>query len=548
MIPITLACSSDADKADIIFTNGNIYTVDEQFSKASIIAVKGSRILHTGNDIAEAEQWKSPATRIIDLEGRTVIPGIIESHVHFFDLGTSIAQPDIYEKPKEDILNIISNETRKHKPGEWIVASGWSHEVWPDAQWPTKEELDAVSPDNPVCLFRKDGHSVWVNSKALELAGITDATPDPQGGELIRTKSGRLTGVLVDTAMDELVADIPALTPQQRLEIYKLADSDMLRLGITSLVDAGVSCADIELLTEAYRNGHLHVRACELLNEGADVEYIASGKLPQRDLFDGKLSVSGVKLYTDGSLGSRSAWFLHEYEDRHGHLGNSRYSDAEFLDIVRRVRKNGFQIATHAIGDAAVRQTLDAYEKVLAEEPLADPRYRIEHFQHVQPDDIVRAAKNGVIASMQTIHATSDMPFAETRVGPDRILGAYAWRTMLDNGGIIANGSDAPVEPVNPFFGFYAAITRQNQQGIPQDGWYPQLCMSREEALKSYTIWGAYAMFAETDKGSIEAGKYADFTILDRDIMTCNAADIFNTKVLCTVIGGQTVFNSESEN
>jgi len=535
------SCGTNSDKADIIFTNGTIYTVDKDFSKASVIAVQKDKILYAGNDLAFAQKLQTAKTQLIDLEGRPVIPGIIESHLHFYDLGVSLSEIDIYEKPKAEILQLVAEEVKKLQPGEWIVSSGWSHEVWPDAKWPTKEELDAVSPDNPVCLTRKDGHSVWVNSKALEIAGITLDTPDPQGGEIIKTASGQPTGVLVDTAMDGLFSHIPAPSAEQRLAFYQRADREVLSYGITSLMDAGVSYRDIQILKDAYSKGLLQVRAYELLNEGEDIPYVSEGNRPERDLYGGKLSVNGVKLYTDGSLGSRSAWFLEAFNDRPGHFGNPRYSDEEFYEIVKRIRSHGFQIATHAIGDAAIRQTIDIYEKVLKEQPLTDHRYRIEHFQHVHPDDFARLVKDSIIASMQTVHATSDMPFAEARVGPSRVLGAYAWRTVLDHGGIIANGSDAPVEYVNPYHGFYAAVTRQNLHGEPQGGWYPQLCMTREEALKSFTIWGAYAMFGEKEKGSIEAGKYADFVVLDRDIMTCSLDDLKDTKALMTVLGGKIV-------
>jgi predicted amidohydrolase YtcJ len=460
---------ADAKKADILFINGNIYTVDADFSKATFLAVKGDKILYVGIDAEAVQKLTLPRTRRFDLKGRTVVPGIIESHLHYMDLGKSLSIIDIYEKSKEDILKAVADEVRKSKPGEWIVSFGWSQEVWQEARWPYKEELDAVAPDNPVCLYRKDGHSAWVNSKALEVAD-TASTPDPQGGEIIRSSSGEPTGMLIDTAMDAVVAIIPDPSDEKKLAFYRQADEELLRFGITSLMDAGADCAGIALLKDAYRNGLLRVRAYVLLNAGEDVKYIADGNMPETDMYGGKLSVNAVKCYADGSLGSRSAWFIEEYADSEAHSGNPRYTDDEFYTLVKRIRSEGFQAVTHAIGDAAVRQTLNVYERALSENPLSDHRYRIEHCQHVSLADFDRLVQNGVIASMQSIHVASDMSFAESRIGASRMPYAYAWRTIIDKGGIIPNGSDASVEQVNPWHGFHVAVTRRNLQGEPQGG------------------------------------------------------------------------------
>ncbi|MDR3218737.1 MAG: amidohydrolase [Dysgonamonadaceae bacterium] len=538
---LLMSCSSDTGKADTIFMNGNIYTVDKHFSKVSIIALKQDKILYVGDDAEAVEKMKGKQTQVVDLKGKTIIPGLIDSHLHYMDLGESLMQIDIYEKPKADILQALAAEVKKTQPGDWIVGSGWSHEVWPNAQWPTKEDLDAVAPDHPVYLIRKDGHSAWVNSKALEIAQITAATPDPQGGEIIRNASGEPSGVLTDTAMDWVIEKLTQPSDERKLSFYQRADKEVLGFGITSLLDAGTNCENIKLLKNAYSKGLLQVRAYELLDVDEDIIYLNDGNKPALDLFDGRLSINCVKLYTDGSLGSRSAWFLEEYDDRKGHIGNLRYTDEAFYQLVKRAREEGFQVATHAIGDAAVKQTIAIYEKALKENPLTDHRYRIEHFQSVHPDDFNRLVQDSIIASMQTVHATSDMPFVESRIGVSRALNSYAWRTIIDKGGIIPNGSDAPVEYVNPYHGFYAAVTRQNLQGEPEGGWFPQLCMTREEALKSFTIWGAYAMFGEKLKGSLEAGKFADFVVLDRDIMTCEIDDIKDTQAVMTVLGGKIV-------
>jgi len=532
-----LSCTSDKIEADLILTGGVVYTVDSEFSKATVLAVKGDRIVYVGDDFKAVKQ--TPATQVIDLQGKAVIPGLTDSHLHFLDLGEFLSLPDIYEKPKAEILKIIADVVAKSAPGEWITANGWSHEVWDEPVWPTKEDLDAIAPNNPVCLTRKDGHSVWVNSLALKIAGITAATPQTPGGEIIKNAKGQPSGILTDEAMYPLSSKIPGMTPSKKLECYKLAEKALLGYGITSVMDAGSSVAEIEILKKAYADGQLQIRDYELLSDGEDQKYIAQGGKP---FVDSLLSVNCVKLFTDGSLGSRSAWFLEPYNDRADFTGNPRYSDEELYAIVKRVRSEGFQIATHAIGDAAVRQTIDTYEKVLAESPLPDHRWRIEHLQHVAPADFARLGKDSIIASMQSCHASSDLDFCETRLGRERTLGSYAWRTVLDNGALIANGSDAPVEYVNPFNGIYAAVTRKTLQGEPAEGWYPQLRMTREEALKSYTVWGAYAMFAENVKGSLEVGKYADFVVLDRDIMLCPPDEIKDAQALMTVLGGKIVY------
>jgi predicted amidohydrolase YtcJ len=533
-----------AARADAVYVNGTIYTVNETFSQASSLVVKDGKIVYVGDDATAQKKYRS-ASPVVDLGGKTVIPGLIESHMHYLMLGQTLDQIDIFQRPKDEILNKVKAEAERRPSGEWIVSIGWNNVLWGE-DFPSKEELDAVAPDNPVSLIRVDGHSLWCNSLTLKIAGIDENTPDPQGGEILKKPDGAVWGILTDTAMNLVAAEFTDDVSDTRTRSrFILADQSVISYGITTLVDAGATNESIKILKSAYADGSLKVRAYEMLSEGEDVKYLNDGNKPVRDLYQGKLSVAAVKLVSDGSLGSRSAWLVDDYSDRADHAGNGRWSDGQMYRIVKRVASHGFQIGTHAIGDAAVRQVIDVQKRVIDELGLSDHRFRIEHFQIVDAADIPRAIEYGFIPSMQTVHVTSDMNMAEDRVGPVRIQSSYAWRTVLENKGIIANGSDAPVELVNPYYGFYAAVTRQDRDGQPPNGWYPNQIMTREEALRSFTVWGAYAAFAEKTRGSLEAGKYADFVVLDRDIMTCPAAEIKDITVLKTVIGGEVVYETE---
>lgn len=519
--------------ADCVYLNGNVYTVDRDFSKASALAVKGQRLLYVGSSEA-AQKLIGSRTEVVDLKGKTVIPGIIEGHMHFLGLGEALLQIDAFWKPKAEILALVKAEAARRPAGEWIIGGGWNQKAWTEAEFPSKEELDAAAPNNPVVLFRTCSHAIWVNSRGLELAGITEATPDPVGGEILKDKNGNVLGVLTDTAMNKVLSLIPESSSARKKEACLKAQEELFRNGITSILDAGSSFLTFEYIKELYRENRLDIRIYGLMNMTAgEKECYRLG--PQLGLFDDRLTIRGVKFMADGSLGARSAWMREEYSDRPGHYGNGRYTNDELYRLVREAREHGFQVAAHAIGDAAVRQCVDVYEKVLSELPLADHRYRIEHFQVAALEDIERIARLGIIPSMQAVHAVSDMGIAKERLGASRIKGAYAWRKVIDAGSIIVNGSDAPVERVNPFHGIHAAVTRM--------GWYPEECMTREEALKSFTIWAAYGQFEEKLKGSLEAGKLADFVVTDRDIIACPPSDIRDTVVLLTVVGGKTVYS-----
>lgn len=526
--------------ADKVYLNGNIYTVDSDFSKAEALAVKGQRLIYAGSKEG-AEKLVGERTEVFDLKGNTVIPGLIEGHMHFYGLGEALLQIDAFWKPKSDILAAVKAEADKRPDGEWILGRGWNQEVWPGAQFPSKDELDMVAPNNPVALSRACGHAVWVNSRAIEMAGITKETPDPVGGEILKDINGNVLGVLTDTAMGLVWDMIPEYSEARKKEACLAAQKELLSYGFTTILDAGSEYTTFKYIKGLYEEGKLDIRIYGLVNSGDSArEYYKLG--PQLGLYNDRLTIRGVKFMTDGSLGARSAWMLDEYSDRPGHSGNGRYTDEELYKLVREARDNGFQAVTHAIGDAANRQCVDVYERVLKEFPLEDHRYRIEHFQVAALEDIERIAKLGIIPSMQAVHAISDMAIAEDRLGASRIMGAYAWRKVIAAGSVIVNGSDAPVELVNPFHGMHAAVTRMDRTDKPEGGWYPEECMSREEALKSFTIWAAYGQFEENLKGSLEAGKLADFTVIDRDIMNCPASDIKDTAVVMTIVGGKAAY------
>ena len=530
--------------ADSLFLNGKIYTVDPGFSIAEALAVRDGKILWVGSN----EQLKKHAgkeTRIFDLKGRTVIPGLVESHLHFLPYGELLLQINAFQKTKEEILAEVKSAYEKREPGEWILGRGWNELFWEEKTLPSREELDAVAPDVPVCLVRVCGHTSWVNSKALEVSGISKETQNPVGGEIFRDSQGEPTGILTDTAAHPIRRLIPTLTDSKKSEAYQAAQKDFFSHGFTSVHDMaaniGYDYGTIEFMKKLYQEGIMQIGICAYVAAPhASAAYEVGA---ETGLFEDRFSVRGIKFFGDGSLGARSAWMLEEYSDRAGHCGNGRFSDEELYSMIVEARRNGFQVITHAIGDAANRQVLDVYERVLKEVPEPkDHRFRIEHAQILAQEDITRFAALGVIPSMQFVHCSSDKNMTEDRIGAARLKGAFVWRQLLDLGLIIPGGSDAPVELVNPFHGMYAAVTRKDREGLPEGGWCADQKISRIEALKSFTIWGAYAGFDERTKGSIEVGKYADFAVLDRDILHCPEDAIKDTVVTATVLRGHVVY------
>ena len=548
MVPAAMA-AEPAETADSIYINGNIYTVDDDFTTATAMAVKGDRILYVG-DQEGAEAYLGAGTQVTDLEGKTVLPGLIEGHMHINNLGENHLKLDCYFKSKEDILEMVRQAAEAAEPGQWIQGSGWLDTLWETPGYPTKEELDAVAPDNPVILIRSDNHMCWVNSKALELAGITKDTPDPQGGKILKTDDGELCGCLTDTAIN-LVRDlVPAYTVEEQQQALLLAQEQLFSYGFTSAVNAGTTVQGLENFKALYESGEMKLRTYPMIMLTTDLtspeaEYIRT-HAPSEELYDNRMLVRGVKIVGDGSLGSRSSAMLEDYSDAPGTKGEYRFTDEQMYEAVKLAYDNGYQTGVHAIGDGTNHQVLDTYERLLEENPREDPRLRIEHFQVVTPEDIDRAMDMGILTAMQFTHATSDLTMAEDRLGSERIKTAYAWRTVLDKGGIIIGGSDAPVELVNPFHGLYAGVTRMTRAGEPEGGWYPEQKVTREEALRAFTIWAAYGQFEEDLKGSLEPGKLADFIIIDRDYMTCPEADIKDIQVLATYVGNELVYTKDT--
>jgi predicted amidohydrolase YtcJ len=521
--------------ADMVVTNARIYTVDSQRPTASAMAIKDGRILFVGDDVAA---YIGTATKKIDAHGATVVPGLIDSHGHMESLGEELATFDLRNvKTVAEVAAIVRKAAAGKPAGAWIRGQSWDQTNW-GGQFPTADDLTAAAPNNPVFLTRVDGHAAWVNRKALELAGITAKTPDPPGGKIIRDKTGKPTGILIDRAQGLVGEKIPPATQAEIRDHLLRAAKRCVSVGLTGVGDAGDSEMELAAYRDLIAKHELPIRVNAMIG--------GTGKLWQEYMKRGpeigdRLSVRSVKLFADGAMGSRGAAFLAPYADDPGNSGLLMMTKEQIEAVARDAAAHGFQVCTHAIGDRANRITLEAYGAVLGGKN--DKRFRIEHAQVVAPEDFQLFAKYSVIAAIQSTHATSDMRWVEKRIGPERAKGAYAWRRFLSLGVHISNGSDFPVEPPNPLWGFYAAVTRQDHSGNPPGGWYPDQRMTREEALRSWTIDAAYAAFEEKQKGSLTPGKLADFTMLSNDIMKVPAAEILKTRVLMTVVGGEVVYS-----
>lgn len=524
-----------AQTADLTLTNARIYTADPGHPTASGIAVKGGKIIAI-DDIA---RFIGPSTRQIDARHGTIVPGFTDSHGHMEALGDSLETLDLRGTSSvEEIAAIVRKAVQDHKPGEWIRGRSWDQNNWTGKQFPTAESISAAAPENPVYLTRVDGHAGWANRKALEIGGITAATPDPPGGKVLRDAAGTPTGVLIDRAQGLVAGKIPPPGEKQVRERLRRAALQCVRLGITSVHDAGVSRDALDAYRALIRERQLPLRIYAMIGGEGGLwrEYLKRGP----ELGDW-LTVRSIKLVADGALGSRGAALKQPYADDPGNSGLLILQEKDIERVARDAVAHGFQVNTHAIGDRANRTVLDAYAAALS--GPNDRRFRIEHAQVVSLEDAPLFQRYSVLASMQATHATSDMPWAEARLGPERLKGAYAWRRLLSLRVHVPNGSDFPVEDPNPLWGFYAAVSRQDHSGNPPGGWFPDQRMTREEALRSWTIEGAYAAFEEKSKGSLVPGKLADFVVLSDDIMRIPTAQILKTRVTITVVGGEVVYS-----
>ena len=527
------SCACEKEKADLIITGAHIYTVDANFSTAKAMAVKNGRILKVGSEKEILAAYVAAENK--NLDGAFVYPGWIDAHCHFFGYGMNLNAVDVAGTSSvEEIIAQLKAHQEKH-PGEWITGRGWDQNDWEVKDFPDRHMLDAHFPDTPILLRRIDGHAAWANTRALELAGVK-ASSKVDGGSVL-LKDGKASGILVDNAIGLVGKIIPPPTREEMSQALLEAQQNCFSVGLTSVNDAGISREVVELIHEQHESGKLQIRINAWLSPSEEnfSHFVEKGPW-QTD----HLSVNTIKLFTDGALGSRGALMIEDYSDDPGNRGLLVSPLDELEKHMRRAYENNFAVATHCIGDAANRKTLKLYAKVLGEKN--DRRWRIEHSQIIHPDDFHYFGDYTILPSIQTSHATSDMYWAEQRVGPQRIKGAYAYKQLLDENGWLPNGSDFPVERINPLFGFYAGVARKDQKGWPEEGFQMENALSREEALKAMTIWAARAAFEEELKGSLEAGKLADFVVTCKDLMTAPENELFSMKVVSTWSGGQEVY------
>lgn len=528
--------------ATLILTNGTIYTVDDSMRVVEAVAIDGDRIVGTGTTKEVLHAFT--ADEVLDLHGQAVYPGFTDAHAHLEGLGIAMMTLDLTGDTSLAVIREkVTQEARRTGGPSWVRGRGWDQNLWAEQQFPTAADLEVGVPDVPVFLVRIDGHAAWVNKRVLELAGINAATPDPPGGKILRARDGSPTGVLMDNAIDLARKIMPPPTREERIRAVRLAVAECLRVGLTGIHDMGADLELIGIYQELERTGDLPFRiAVAVDGPGAAMDsMLARG--PIIGDAHARLTVRAVKLYADGALGSRGAALIEPYADDPVNRGITMQSADGLRALASSAVRAGFQVCTHAIGDRANAMVLDAYEKVEQENAgNTGLRLRIEHAQVLAPTDIPRFAKLGVIPSMQPTHCTSDMEWAADRLGPVRARGAYAWRSLLDAGSIIPCGSDFPVERPSPLLGFASAVSRQDASGRPDGGWFADQRMAREEVLKGFTRWAAYASFREDVLGSIDNGKAADLTVLEQDIMNVPVSSIRDVKVSMTVVGGTIVF------
>ena len=553
---VATACTSKKS-ANLVIKGGRIYTVNSSNDVVEGIAVTGDRITFVGSN-DEVTEYIDADTEVIELGGKTLTPGLIEGHGHLMGVGYNELNLNLSNvRSYDEMIEQVKRAVAKSEPGEWIVGRGWHQDKWevkPEILvkgFPVHKALSDVSPDNPVFLRHASGHAAFANSKAMEVSGVNTLSiekynsEEGEGGEVIRDALGNPTGLFNERAMNLIDQHIPANSRDTDARALDLAIKACHQNGITSFHDAGTGRDEIQLYRDFMEEGKLGIRLYVMVT-GTDpqlvYEWLSRG--PEVDS-SGLLTIRSIKLNCDGALGSRGAWLLEPYSDRPDFSGMATLSMDTVMKVAREALKNGFQVCSHAIGDRANREILDRYEMAFSEDPsnAGDHRFRIEHAQHINPADIPRFASLGVIPAMQAIHMSSDRPWAIDRLGEKRIReGAYMWQSLLRSGAKIINGTDAPVEPLNPIPCFYASVTRKTLKGEPEGGYEPDEKMTRIQALRSYTIDAAFGAFEEQIKGSVEPGKLADFTIFSKDLMTVPEDSILQTKVVMTIVGGKVVF------
>ena len=559
---LLLSSCSDKTKesATLIIYGGTIYTVDSNQETIEAVAIKDNTILFAGN-LEEAENFKNEQTELIDLKGKTMTPGLIEGHGHFMGLGYNELELDLMDtKSYQDIINAVAERVKDAEPGEWITGRGWHQSKWDSVPeytvkgFQTHHSLSEVSPDNPVYLRHASGHAGFANAKAMEIAGLQSLsaegikTYEIEGGEVIVDEFGRPTGIFSERAQSLIGKHIPENTTESDAQAFNLAVEACHKNGITGFHDAGIGRGTIALYDSMKAEGKMNIRIYAMLT-GNDEQLLNEWyeKGPNIDP-NHRFTIRSVKLNCDGALGNRGAWLLEAYTDRPDHFGLETLPMEMVDKTARNGLQNGFQVCSHAIGDRANREILDRYESALNELSMlgADHRFRIEHAQHIHPEDIPRFAELQVIPAMQAVHMSSDRPWAIDRLGEKRIVeGAYMWQDLLQSGIPIVNGTDVPVEPLNPIASFYASVSRKTLKGTPEGGYEPEQKMTREQALRSYTLDAAYGAFEEEIKGSIEVGKLADFTIYNQDLMTVDENKVLDTQVLMTIFDGKVVYEKD---
>lgn len=545
---IAVRCGPPASVADLVLIHGRVVTLDDTVPEAQAVAVANGRIAAVGTD-EEIEPWIGASTEVIDLEGRLTVPGLIEAHGHLKKIGRLRANLDLSTtRDWSEVVEKVRRAADGAEPSQWIFGRGWHQEKWssvpqPNVRgFPVHDELSRVAPDNPVHLRHASGHASIDNLRAMERAGIDAGTPDPPGGEILRRPDGSPSGIFLENAENPLLeayeTDRDSASETRRL--FEEGARECLSKGITSFHDAGVPFDDLDVLKRMVDDGTLDLRVYAMIDSEDPEFFDRAAAYRVTGYGDDRLTVRAVKVYVDGALGSRGAWLLSPYEDDPRSKGQVVHTVEEIEAVARYCRDNDLQLCVHAIGDRGNREMLDLYDRVSAGEE--NMRWRIEHAQHLHPDDVPRFAELGVVAAMQPVHCTSDGPWVLRRIGERRAReGAYVWRALLDSGAVIASGTDAPVEDVDPVANFYAAVTRRLPDGSE---FFPEQCMTRAEALRSMTLDAAWAAFEEELKGSIAVGKLADLTVLSRDILSVPEDDIPGARAVYTIIGGKVVFRA----